>query len=583
MERRSPYHVKLSGETNRKVKRNMVKRWQNRLIKQRPGDILDSHVPPRAESIRGGPRPRGRAAPRPGPQPARRPPPQVVVPLSEKEKPETVDVSINGGWKVFVVVLTWVLVGAAVYKAINKWSFGASVYYTVQAGFSIGFGALSEDKWESQLWSIFMIATGATAAAAALGYYVESWFQHLDKLDENATNSSMTLIGVLTGAEIEDVDGDGKTDCWDVLDKLWHESCGKHLTFTRKALLAMVLWVGVGVVFGMVDQKWGFVRSLYFSVAAMSTAGLQAPAIRGDGTGLGDDFSAYFVAVFCLLGVPLFGVAMGLVANIFVDSLVQARVTLPSDLTDEEFNRVAGLSIDDGTVQRRVLHPRAPAPGQGRHGRRPRHQARLRPHRLQRGRLAERARGPALPQDLRAAAPLRAVPGHREAHAARLRHRRRHRDGHAGARPEEPDLGWLERASDADAASPSAPPMPSRRPRGAPRRPPTHHHASPRRRPAGRAPGGTRRATRAGRPTGRAEGERRRPPARIFRRDAPSLPVEAPVDYGDGRGRNAGGGLLGAGARPRARRDTHAAALVARARRVASFFCLLHAVASGAK
>ena len=352
MERRSPYHVKLSGETNRKVKRNMVKRWQNRLIKQRPGDILDSHVPPRAESIRGGPRPRGRAAPRPlSINPILRPPPQVVVPLSEKEKPETVDVSINGGWKVFVVVLTWVLVGAAVYKAINKWSFGASVYYTVQAGFSIGFGALSEDKWESQLWSIFMIATGATAAAAALGYYVESWFQHLDKLDENATNSSMTLIGVLTGAEIEDVDGDGKTDCWDVLDKLWHESCGKHLTFTRKALLAMVLWVGVGVVFGMVDQKWGFVRSLYFSVAAMSTAGLQAPAIRGDGTGLGDDFSAYFVAVFCLLGVPLFGVAMGLVANIFVDSLVQARVTLPSDLTDEEFNRVAGLSIDDGTVQ----------------------------------------------------------------------------------------------------------------------------------------------------------------------------------------------------------------------------------------
>ena len=273
------------------------------------------------------------------------------MPLSEKEKPETVDVSINGGWKVFVVVLTWVLVGAAVYKAINKWSFGASVYYTVQAGFSIGFGALSEDKWESQLWSIFMIATGAPAAAAALGYYVESWFQHLDKLDENATNSAMTLIGVLTGAEIEDVDGDGKTDCWDVLDKLWHESCGKHLTFTRKALLAMVLWVGVGVVFGMVDQKWGFVRSLYFSEAAMSTAGLQAPAIRGDGTGLGDDFSAYFVAVFCLLGVPLFGVAMGLVANIFVDSLVQARVTLPSDLTDEEFNRVAGLSIDDGTVQ----------------------------------------------------------------------------------------------------------------------------------------------------------------------------------------------------------------------------------------
>ena len=90
-------------------------------------------------------------------------------------------------------------------------------------------------------------------------------------------------------------------------------------------------------------------RSLYFSVAAMSTAGSSAGHPRRHG--LGDDFSAALAAVFCLLGVPLYGVAMGLVANIFVDSLVQARVTLPSDLTDEEFNRVAGLSIDDGTVQ----------------------------------------------------------------------------------------------------------------------------------------------------------------------------------------------------------------------------------------
>ena len=273
------------------------------------------------------------------------------MPLQPEESPEKVDVSVNGGWKVFVVVLTWVLVGASVYWYLNEWTFAASVYYTVNAGFSIGFGALSENSELSMIWSVVMIATGATAAAAALGYYVESWFQHLDKLDENATSASMTLIGVMRGDQIEDVDGDGKADCWDVLDKLWHESCGKHLTFTRKALLGMAVWVGVGVVFGMVDQGWGLVRSLYFSVAAMSTAGLQAPNIRGDGNGNGDDFSAYFVALFCLLGVPLFGVAMGLIANIFVDSLVQARVSLQQDLSDEEFNRVAGLSIDDGTVQ----------------------------------------------------------------------------------------------------------------------------------------------------------------------------------------------------------------------------------------
>ena len=111
------------------------------------------------------------------------------MPLQPEESPEKVDVSVNGGWKVFVVVLTWVLVGASVYWYLNEWTFAASVYYTVNAGFSIGFGALSEDSELSMIWSVVMIATGATAAAAALGYYVESWFQHLDKLDENATSA----------------------------------------------------------------------------------------------------------------------------------------------------------------------------------------------------------------------------------------------------------------------------------------------------------------------------------------------------------------------------------------------------------
>ena len=38
---------------------------------------------------------------------------------------------------------------------------------------------------------------------------------------------------------------------------------------------AFLVWLAVGIVFGVTHGSWSFVTSLYYSIAAMSTGGLQ--------------------------------------------------------------------------------------------------------------------------------------------------------------------------------------------------------------------------------------------------------------------------------------------------------------------
>ncbi|KAH8046874.1 spermidine synthase [Aureococcus anophagefferens] len=95
-----------------------------------------------------------------------------------------------------------------------------------------------------------------------------SWFDHLETLEETAKSQSLSLIGVFTGKQKLDLDGDGDADVWDRSAVI-----GKYLNSTATAFFALWVWVGFGTIFGMVSQKWTFVRSVYFSVAAMSTAG----------------------------------------------------------------------------------------------------------------------------------------------------------------------------------------------------------------------------------------------------------------------------------------------------------------------
>ena len=79
----------------------------------------------------------------------------------------------------------------------------------VNVGFSIGFGAVTEANDGSRLFSIFMILFGGGAASAILVYYVGSWFDRMEKLQKNAEAQSLSIIGVVSGKQRVDLDGDG--------------------------------------------------------------------------------------------------------------------------------------------------------------------------------------------------------------------------------------------------------------------------------------------------------------------------------------------------------------------------------------
>ena len=120
---------------------------------------------------------------------------------------------------------------------------------------------------------------------------------------------------------------------------------GKYLNSTATAFFALWVWVGFGTIFGMVSQKWTFVRSVYFSVAAMSTAGLQAPNTRGDGDM--DDSVAWFVSIFCVFGIPIFGVAVGSGANLVLGYILEAKPIKQVPLTKDDFDNVKDLIASD--------------------------------------------------------------------------------------------------------------------------------------------------------------------------------------------------------------------------------------------
>ena len=79
----------------------------------------------------------------------------------------------------------------------------------------------------------------------------------------------------------------------------------------------LVLWLTTGVIYGAIHENWTFIRSLYFSVAALSTAGLQAP--------VAGDFSLFLVGCYSLTGVPIFGACLGALASFIVDRSVEMK------------------------------------------------------------------------------------------------------------------------------------------------------------------------------------------------------------------------------------------------------------------
>jgi len=110
------------------------------------------------------------------------------------------------------------------------------------------------------------------------------------------------------------------------------------------------VWVIGGTVWGVLTEGWHPINGLYFSVGALSTGGLEGPALNAQGTI--PDAQATFVAFYCLTGIPVFGMALGQFADFFVQRHLadKERKALERPITEDEFEFAQQLVSNDGKI-----------------------------------------------------------------------------------------------------------------------------------------------------------------------------------------------------------------------------------------
>ena len=270
----------------------------------------------------------------------------------------------------FLAVLIWISIGTLFYSRINDWPLATAFFYAVDAGMSIGFCTeVAETTKRSRAFSILFILLGASVVGGALALFVADL---LEGVSRTITFEYRSLIES-DAFERNDKDKDGYLKVSD-LETILKEA-GYHLTrdqidyicrgittnndelisrrefngFFRKVDLFLsgvdifkrkrwirrllpdsssveegkyfmyvvfLLWMTIGIGWGMLNQGWDPITSIHFAVSALATGGLTAPPVNEDGvlpTGV-----AIFVGVFSLFGVPLFYLAMGHSAKLLI-------------------------------------------------------------------------------------------------------------------------------------------------------------------------------------------------------------------------------------------------------------------------
>eukprot|EP00943_MAST-04B_sp_MAST-4B-sp1_P000279 g279.t1 len=279
------------------------------------------------------------------------------------------------------VVVAWILVGTAMYCISNGWNFGRSFYYSVQAGLSIGFGSLSEDKLTgTDLWGactnnvtelVAMIIAqypsgklpNVDVGEICTGYSERNSLSDLSKfysvihlmLGASIISGVLSLFATMAVEssskwyeELEDELQQG-FDNKSHISKKWNKpednGCYGRMLKTYKSnqsmynsLSLLFIWLTIGVIYGVTKEKWSFVTSLYFASAACSTGGLQGPTP--------DDFGVWFTALYSIIGVPIYGYTLGQFANGLSESYLKRMKTntLASAITAAEFSVVSTLS-----------------------------------------------------------------------------------------------------------------------------------------------------------------------------------------------------------------------------------------------
>ena len=201
----------------------------------------------------------------------------------------------------FLIWFIWIGTGALYYAYGDmKLYFCKGFYMAVNVGYSIGYGYPFETTDPEYWFSTIHVIIGASMVGLALGFFG----------DQVMANQTSWAQDVELKKEYQDV---LKLRGEYMLKLEWYVK----MNYTKCRILAVYfIFVSFGTYYCMIRFDYSFAAGMYASISSMSTGGLHAIPINAT------DADYFIWGWLGALGVPLMGIAMGVIANDFMVSEV---------------------------------------------------------------------------------------------------------------------------------------------------------------------------------------------------------------------------------------------------------------------
>ncbi len=228
----------------------------------------------------------------------------------------------------------WLIVGTIFYCLRLNLTVSKGFYQSVNVGYSVGWGDISEIASEVQLFSTIYVCVGASFVGAGLGFFAEGVVADVDNWYVNAQQQALYDLR------------QERTHSWIMVTVYW-------FAFHWEKVRAILLWLGfiiIGTAVACDVNDWPFITGLYFSTSSLSTGGLVA--LPSDA----DDWTYGMLGLYGALGIPLMALAMGTLAGFFINvgDIEDTYNDMKQPVTDEELEILQDLDLvdDDGQLDR---------------------------------------------------------------------------------------------------------------------------------------------------------------------------------------------------------------------------------------
>lgn len=168
-----------------------------------------------------------------------------------------------------LVWVTWLTIGTIFYGANDfNHNYYKGFYYSVNVGYSIGWGVLDELSQGSYAFSIFYLLIGATLISGSLVYLIESivssneaWFKNIT--NDTRKTSSSTISRSSSRMKV-------------IYDNSYIKRIKTSLSNNTSQAFMIIIWL-VWILFGTIWScyviEWSVIEGIYFALSSLSTGG----------------------------------------------------------------------------------------------------------------------------------------------------------------------------------------------------------------------------------------------------------------------------------------------------------------------